>query len=229
MRDEAFRRRVSAIPSMPGRRTSIRITSGRVRRSRPSAEALSLATATSQRAGETISGAGGMMQHGGDLTGNPVLSTVGFATKVIGDSIEALRKWNQSLFDANMKFKEFSGAMAGVGARQEVRDILLSVERGERRGGTAEYHAAGKHELEKSLSKWEDLGANLQNLLGGAVSNLVASLTKVLDPTVDALNQAIEAWMRAMGYTQEDVQNWINDAELNLGEWSKEARPRDRF
>lgn len=103
------------------------------------------------------------------------------------ESIEKLRKWNEELHESNMQFAEWSGAMAAVQARQEVRDILLSKQRGDNRAESAEALAKSKHDLNETLAPSEDMWAKFKafntTLVNMGVSNL---LTKLL-PGVELL------------------------------------------
>ena len=180
----------------------------------------------SQRAGEVLSQFGGGLEKvaGGVF---PQFQVFGTMTKVAGESVEALRKWNTSLFEANRKFAEFSGAMAAVSARQEVRDLLLARERGERRGDFAEQQASTKHELEKSLSPWEDTFADLQ---AGYASQINLALTNLVNNTKyisDKIDDIIKKDFGMINNQPDPVQTWIdqvgNDPNDGWGSW---GRPR---
>lgn len=120
---------------------------------------------TGERAGDALSGAGQQVEGVGKMTGNPILDTVGKFARTVGDSVERLRKWNDQLMDSNFRFAEFSGAMAKVAAEQEMRQIRLDQERGQRRAGHADMHARSRDRLERNLAPAEDYMANF----GGAL------------------------------------------------------------
>lgn len=144
-------------------------------------------------------------------------------TKELMKGIDELRNWNKELHEANMKFAEFSGGMMGVSARQQVRDILLSHERGERRAATAEYQAAGKHMLEQNITPWEDLAANVQNLFSGWVSKVGSDVLAPFRSTVDEWNRAIAQWTGGM--SKAPAQDFLEDATKKLNKWKHEGRP----
>lgn len=95
-------------------------------------------------------------------------------SKALMGTIGTIRRWGDHLHQANMQFAQFSASMAAVQARQMVRDITLSRERGERRAPSAENLASARHSLNERLSVFEDAGAILKN-------EVVGSLTKMLD------------------------------------------------
>lgn len=120
---------------------------------------------SSNRAGDVLAGAGQHVEGVGKMIGSPVLDSVGKFARTVGDSVERLRKWNDQLMDSNFRFAEFSGAMAKVAAEQEMRQIRLDQERGERRAGHADMHARSRDRLERNLAPAEDYMANF----GGAL------------------------------------------------------------
>ena len=111
--------------------------------------------------GANLFKATGHMSHAMGLAGKPIewLSKLGEAGM---EAVGTLRKWTDSLNQANMKFAEFSGAMSAVQARQQVRDILLSQERGGRRAESAELLAQGKNSLDRGMAPFEDKWAELK-------------------------------------------------------------------
>ncbi len=115
--------------------------------------------AMSNKGGHTMAGmfksAGGaakLLTAGED---NP-LSWLAKMGQVAGDTIEKLRSWGEHLHNADMQFASVSGSMANVMAQQEVRQILLDQERGERRAESADKRERSMHELNKEMAIWED-------------------------------------------------------------------------
>jgi hypothetical protein len=121
--------------------------------------------------GQATSGnlAGGMSSFGTGLssiggalmsTGNPAGMVGGgllLFTGAILKSVDALKKWMDSIHNSNMQFAEFSGAMAAVQGRQQIRDILLSIERGERLAPVAEEFAQVRHDFNTRWTAVQDL------------------------------------------------------------------------
>jgi hypothetical protein len=60
-----------------------------------------------------------------------------------------------------MEFANFSVAMAGVKIRQDIRDMQLARERGDRRAADAERLARARHETAKESGKFEDALAKI--------------------------------------------------------------------
>lgn len=103
----------------------------------------------------------------------PLISSVHLAT------MQTL-EWAKSLHDANMQFAQFSTAMAGVQARQEVRDINLSRERGERRAESAEFLAESMMDLKQTWSVIEDGIAVISNYVVGGLAEALDTIINVL-------------------------------------------------
>ncbi len=106
---------------------------------------------------------------GGPL-GGPVLEML--VDKVTGpflDLAEAgfkavgfLRDFSSQLTQANFHFAEFSGSMAMVQANMNIQQIMLDIERGERRAGSAGLLANAQMNTERMLAPLEDGWANIK-------------------------------------------------------------------
>ncbi len=123
--------------------------------------------------------------------------------EVLLKSADALKNWSEDLHKFNMQFAEFSGAMAGVQARQEVRDINLSMERGQRTAGSAEYLAEGKSQLAKATSGVEDTYESLKNAVAGALDRFAASALEKMGIS-DFFRKAAEAINKWLGSGSQD-------------------------
>ncbi len=119
--------------------------------------------AQSEKAGDVGAHGGRAVKSLGKFAGSKTLEIMGDFTEQIFKGVETLRDWNQSLHNANMQFAEFSASMAAVQAQQEVRDIELSRERGDRRAAGATTLAESKHELETAFAPMEDLWADIKS------------------------------------------------------------------
>lgn len=125
----------------------------------------------------------------GDLLGGrsgQVVGTVSKFGKVLFDSMEKLRDWSEMLHQSNMRFAEFSASMASVQVEQEIRDMLLSRERGERRASAARDLAESKSRLERALSRPEDAISRILDRswkvgISDPLASLVESTNKILE------------------------------------------------
>ncbi len=178
--------------------------------------------------GEGLEGTGKLMEESGMGVPGTLVKELGKLSKAVGDNAENMRAWGKNLHESNMEFAEFSGGMAAVGARQMVRDILLSQQRGNRRAATAEYEASGKHELEKAFAPFEDLFANFQNRVAGRLdrgwANILNALNKKLG--IDALNEAEAKKVGEMDKDANLLQNWLSKEANNEQDFSQYGRPR---
>lgn len=175
-------------------------------------------------AGGVAGGAAGMAVAG--PLGAPIGSALGRgAAKALGtvllpadailNATEKLRDWSKHLQNANMQFAEFSGTMAGVQARMEVREMMLSKERGDRRADSAEYLAEAQNTLDKRLAPLEDAGAKLKNFATGGLTNIAGYLAKPLEYIGDKLNDGLDKVAEKLGI---DVNTEGNDANHDLFE-----------
>lgn len=169
-----------------------------------------------------LGGIGDLMGGGAEATkdipgvGKPISAFLKLGETVV-KSVDKLKKWNEQIHEGNLRFSEFSASMAAVGARQLVRDIELSRERGERRAGTAELQAQQKHRMNKELSIFEDTWGQVKNLTSAGISSGVAGIVKFgkqvtgLGKVLDTLNTGMTGLAnRFTGDTK---------AKMGLGGW----------
>lgn len=100
------------------------------------------------------------------------LQIFGKLGKVVSDSVDKLRVWNEELYKSNTQFAQFSAAMAGVEARQTARDILYSKDRGDARAASAEAQAKSKHEWNQRMAPIEDFAAASSNWISTAFNKI---------------------------------------------------------
>lgn len=126
--------------------------------------------------GQALWGAGKLsMVAPGGVAFAPGLQAVGLFTTALAAGVEKLRDWNAAIEAGNFRFADYSASMANVQARQEVREIHMSRERGNRRAEAAEEHAKARHRLDKALAPYEDMVANLRSRGTAMLSNAVAA------------------------------------------------------
>ncbi len=137
-----------------------------------------------QRFGNIMGGALDTAGNVAGMVGGPIGMAAGGLLKLGGaafKAIESLRAWGDKLHEANMKFAEFSASMTQVQVEQEIREMYLSQERGERRADSARRLAESKSALDRKLAPLEDMVANFQN-------DIAATLNRTLVATLDVLS-----------------------------------------
>lgn len=144
---------------------------------------------------------------------------------------ESLRNFSERLHTANSQFAEFSGGMSAVMAAQEVRDIELGQERGDRRALSADYLAKGGHELNRNMGHIEDLFATIKNLGTGLFDRLADVVTKPFGDTASKLNDYINKIAEKLGLGDEGAESTetaFNKAGIEAVTFalSKEGRPK---
>ncbi len=143
-------------------------------------------------------------------------------------SIDKLKDWSKKLHEANMQFAEWSSAMAGVKARQEVRELQLSQERGDRRAASAETLAKGENALNQATAPMEDLFGNLENTIVGSIDQVIAGMIEGLNWVlfIKTANDLI-AWLNRGDDTNKPG-NMNEYADKQAHFWDQAGRP-DRF
>lgn len=129
---------------------------------------------------------GDLMGGAGEAAGHiPVVGKPMAAFFKLGEtvfkSVDRLKQWNEQLLQGNLRFAEFSGAMASVAAEQKIRDITLSQERGDRRAATAGFQAEEKFNFERRFAKYEDLVDSVKNVIGGGIAKLEDTILKSVE------------------------------------------------
>lgn len=138
-----------------------------------------------------------------------------------------LRDFADNLERANMQFAQFSGAMGQVAAEQEMREMQLSRERGDRRASTAGYSAEAAFKNKKTMAGFEDLQANMNNLVSGFANNLLNKLINpggVTDKVLAYANEKVNEWSKDLGLTnnaaaaefREPLQTYGRPSRFNL-------------
>lgn len=168
-------------------------------------------------------GIAGAFTDKNSIAGKSVNVVTEFTAK-LAESVEKLRKWSDQLHESNMRFSEFSGGMAGVAARQEVRDIMLSKERGDQRAGSAEKLAQSRNRLERAVTPMEDLWASGKNIIASIKDDAVASILEGLVPGVKGLNELLDEWING-NKENAPAQDILGEMADRSEQTSKEGRP----
>jgi hypothetical protein len=168
----------------------------------------------------------GIGHMGRMIPGKAGFAVQGFAKlgEVLMKSIERLKKWTENLHASNMRFAEFSSSMAMVQAEQEMRDIRLSQERGERRADSARYLAEARSRRERAFAPIEDAFANIQNVIGGFLENVLAAVPSAL--TLGALPSGDQP---AVGETPDPVNANVWMAAVGTDRWQENYGRPIRF
>jgi hypothetical protein len=96
--------------------------------------------------------------------------------RMMGDSLEGLRRWNDRLFEGNVRFAEFSSAMTQVEVEQELRAMDVSRQRGDAQAATAKEQAEAKARLDKALQPFETWWANFTNRASAKTSDYLSGV-----------------------------------------------------
>jgi hypothetical protein len=176
--------------------------------------------------GAGMLGAAGNLAGMIPMVGGPI-AALGKLGEVTFKAVDRLRDWTEGLHNANMQFAEFSSAMSSVEAEQKVRDIELSMTRGERRAESAGYLARGKHRLNEEVTPIEDAFANAKNYIGGALANGTAEVVKWLR----GIFSSVEYLKYGLDHPDEDTPLDMNEfleaiAKKRFEEVYKDAPPR---
>jgi len=132
------------------------------------------ATAFLQGAGNLLSLVPGVGQTAGAF-----LNLAG----TVVETIDKIRGMARAAHEANMALAEFSPSMAAVKARQDMRDFILNMQKGEAKAKTAEGLAQSMSRLDRTLAPvevfWDNAWGGVKRDLGDFVDLIVAPLVKI--------------------------------------------------
>jgi len=152
--------------------------------------------------GETVgqvgSSIGGFYEHMGAAMGGPpgaLVSGLSKLTRVLFEATDRLRSWSEGLHRANIQFAEFSASMSAVQLQQEVREISLIQQRGERRAEFAGRLAEARFGFERRITPFEDAWAKLKSELAIILLN---AGSRIIDNSslAQGLRQLIDQWLQ---------------------------------
>lgn len=158
--------------------------------------------------------AGAIPVAGGPIAGVAKLGEVAFK------SVDKLQQWTATLHNSNMVFAEFSASMAHVQAKQMVRDIDYSRDRGEARADSADKLAEGMSELRNAMAPMSDGLANLKNNIGASISKTLADMLNTINDLFD--------FLRSKDKTEGGVEMQIEAAALGIEYWKEKVDPQFR-
>lgn len=189
--------------------------------------------------GSAVGGAGDTIMGAGMATGNPyamaagvaVGATLKFAGALI-QSVDKLRDFSKSLFDADTKFAEFSGSMTAVKEIKEVRDMMREMGQGERRAGATSQLAEAMSDFEDFMAPIEDDLAIIKDLLVSHVLPLAKGLIQFAMPVFQPWLDLLKKILGSTGETSEGefttVANYaLEEATKELNKQIRDTRPRN--
>ena len=137
--------------------------------------------------GQVAQGVGQSLQSFGGRLGvvGAVVSGLGIMVRVVGESVDRLRKWGDALQESHYKFAAFSGSMSEVMAEEERRTILLHQERGERRAPAARALMEERTRFQRNVAPMEDW-------FSSKWSGLATFFTKLANDIIDAVKNKKE-------------------------------------
>lgn len=163
-----------------------------------------------------------------------VVGSAGEALAVVGafgialyETIQGVREWSRSLMESNFRIGEFSGAMQAVAAQQEIRNIELSMARGDARAGSTAVLSDAVYQLDKTLMPLENQIANAKNELS---AKFLDGLNTVLVPILQQISKLLEK----MGYALEehdltDVVDYLKGYGADKIDWAAAYEKPQRF
>lgn len=187
---------------------------------------------------DTVGGAvGGVFAQGeaaGEMIGGPVgeaVTQISGMAKAAAESVDRLRQFDREILNATFRFGEFSAQMAQAEAEQEIRDIELSMQKGDAQSASARKLAESMSRLNETLAPFENAWANFRNRILTHLTNLVNNNVKIASSvttgniTLDAIAGFIKAKLGGADPNDDDSSD-IREIVFEAG--NKFARP-DRF
>ena len=158
---------------------------------------------------------GGIGMAVGALGGGPVGAAVVGGLTAVGtaafSAVGKLQEWSNTLHESNLRFAEFSGAMAQMAANQQVREMMLGKARGDRRAGAATELANAKQNLAETMAPVQDAFDN--------------GISKLYTLGLQGINKIAEPLVKILEYVGliDDKDKPTND-DLRMPEWIEDTR-----
>lgn len=152
--------------------------------------------------GGAATGAGGGAATGAAAgAGGGALAALGPVAAVIGAVVAvgaAMKEAGEAIVDfayemetANRKLAEFSPSQALVWNDLDIRRMDRGMTTGENTSSTAQDLADSIDKFEAATRPFEELGANLKNMVGGKLLDLVSNLVRLVTPIAEWANRKI--------------------------------------
>lgn len=152
----------------------------------------------------------------GMLVGGPIGSAVGGLASGLVKANEKLNKWSNELHDSNLALAEFSGAMAGVKARSDLRQLQMNQKFGDQTAASADRLEESRNRNQEAWQPFAIFFQNLGNEILSAVEDIKATVGELL------------TWSK--GKEKKEVENLGNWADsLMQDNWTANFGRPDRF
>lgn len=153
-----------------------------------------LASGQSAGEGNSLAGMGNAMQSVGNLASMaPLPVPFRIAAKAVGElgnatfqTIDKVKKWGDAVQQANFRFADSSPAMAGVRARDEVRQLLRDMQRGNAQADSAERLSQSRDWAERQWAPIESAWDRLMNNVAAGLQYARGSVPSVTGTVVNA-------------------------------------------
>ncbi len=141
---------------------------------------------TTQRIFQGLSGIASLFGPYGKAAG----AVLSFAGGVSG-AADGMRKWVDSLYDANVRLADFGGEMSAVRAESEARRIQLSQEQGDARAESARRLAEARDRANRAWAPFENRWANFTNELGAGAAQVSGFVGTLLNASWEVAGRRI--------------------------------------
>ncbi len=153
------------------------------------------------------------MESAANLAG-PMGKTVEPVTKFgqqLFKSLDRLKKWTDSLHQANMQFAEFSGEMRAVQVERQAQEMWLGKQAGDARAESAKMLSDEKMRWAAKTQPIENFLANVGNYIGFGLEKLKNEALDVatlgLLPDAPEIGEGLNEWMDRVA-EEEDGASW---------------------
>lgn len=134
------------------------------------------------------------------------------------ETIDRIRGMARAAYEANKVLADFSPAMAAVVARQDMREFVLNMQKGDAQAKTAENLAQGMNRLDRAAAPWEvawnnawgEVKGTLADYTGAILENLtkIAQYAKIIPEIGQGTLPRIQQDLVDMG---KDYNKWYED------------------
>lgn len=147
---------------------------------------------TTEGAGKTAGALFESANYAGQAIGLPESEILKFG-QAVAESVDKLRDMSREMVTMNFRLGEYSASMATAQAQQEMRDIELSMGKGEARAESTAKLAEAMSELNTTLMPLENAWANFSNGVMTNIIQLITILAKI-EPATNSIRAILEWW-----------------------------------
>jgi hypothetical protein len=183
--------------------------------------------ATGAAVGGLLGGVPGAV--GGGLAGAAIGGAASGAAKALGEFVHETEEASRQLMTVNRSLAQFSGQMAVVAVREQVREISRERERGDRLAYSANRLMESDQRRKDNVKELEILGQRIDNWVTSIKNDIASGITAPLNEIAGVVNQMLgdEKAENVLGAKMLDLKGEKNFDQLAAEDRLKAQRQRE--